>query len=190
MGGLSDKVQFNVSIKGSIGHDHLHLIGWICGQMRQRSLYGYNRPIAQYAPQTWSEVPEEHWDQCKFDGKIITIPEDQYTQWVNHGFYYRGDWAEEFGITEPIRHWDTLGEYLQKVKDIKGVIPYDVAGSKANEILDYWMAAYTDSICLEIPGNIFYSKSYDDLYTVYSPIFDDTMVEMAKKMKEWGDAGY
>ncbi|MGI5851412.1 MAG: ABC transporter substrate-binding protein [Caldicoprobacterales bacterium] len=146
--------------------------------------------LPKYAPQTWSEVPEEHWDQCKFDGKIITIPEDQYTQWVNHGFYYRGDWAEEFGITEPIRHWDTLGEYLQKVKDIKGVIPYDVAGSKANEILDYWMAAYTDSICLEIPGNIFYSKSYDDLYTVYSPIFDDTMVEMAKKMKEWGDAGY
>jgi putative aldouronate transport system substrate-binding protein len=97
--------------------------------------------LPKYAPQTWSEVPEEHWDQCKFDGKIITIPEDQYTQWVNHGFYYRGDWAEEFGITEPIRHWDTLGEYLQKVKDIKGVIPYDVAGSKANEILDYWMAA-------------------------------------------------
>ena len=101
--------------------------------------------LPKYAPQTWSEVPEEHWDQCKFNGRIITIPEDQYTQWVNHGFYYRGDWAREFGITEPIRHWDTLGEYLQKVKDVKGVIPYDVAGSKANEILDYWMAAYTDS---------------------------------------------
>lgn len=146
--------------------------------------------LPKYAPITWSEVPEEHWDQCKYKGRIITIPENQYTQWVNHGFYYRGDWAEEFGITEPIRDWDTLGEYLQKVKDIKGVIPYDVAGSKANELLDYWFWAHTDSITLEIPGNLFYSKSYDDLYTVYSPIFEDTMVDMAKKMKEWGDAGY
>lgn len=143
-----------------------------------------------YAPITWAEVPQEHWDQCKYKGRIITIPEDQYTQWVNHGFYYRGDWAREFGITEPIRDWDTLGEYMQKVKDVKGVIPYDVAGSKANELLDYWMASYTDSICLEIPGNLFYSKSYDNLYTVYSPMLEPVMLEMAKKMKEWGDAGY
>ena len=79
---------------------------------------------------------------------------------------------------------------MQKCKDIKGVIPYDVAGSKASELLDYWMASYTDSICLEIPGNLFYSKSYDDLYTVYSPMLEPVMLEMAKKMKEWGDAGY
>ena len=143
-----------------------------------------------YAPVTWSEVPQEHWDQCKFNGKIITIPEDQYTQWINHGFFYRGDWAKEFGITEPIRDWDTLGEYLQKCKDIKEVIPYDVAGSKASELLDYWMASYTDSVCLEIPGNLFYSESYDDLYTVYSPLTEPVLLEMAKKMKEWGDAGY
>lgn len=146
--------------------------------------------LPQYAPQTWSEVPEEHWDQCKYDGKIITIPEDQYTQWVNHGFYYRGDWAEEFGITEPIRDYDTLGEYLQKVKDEKGVIPYDVDGGKANELLDHWMNAHTDSIALEVPGGIFYSKTYDEIDTVYSPFFEETAVDMAKKMQEWAEAGY
>ena len=146
--------------------------------------------LPKYAPQTWSQVTEEEWKQCMYDGKIITIPENQYTQWVNHGFYYRGDWAKEFGITEPIRDYETLGLYLQKVKEEKGVIPYDVAGSKANELFDHWFSAHTDSIMLEIPGNIFYSKSYDEITTVYSPIFEDTMVEMAKTMKEWGDAGY
>ena len=34
---------------------------------------------------------------------IMMIPEDHYTQWVNHGIYYRGDWAKEFGITEPLQ---------------------------------------------------------------------------------------
>lgn len=146
--------------------------------------------LPKYAPQTWSQVTEEEWDQCKFNGRIITIPENQFTQWINHGFYYRGDWAKEFGITEPIRDYETLGLYLQKVKEEKGVIPYDVNSSKANELFDHWFSAHTDSIMLEIPGNIFYSKSYDEITTVYSPIFEDTMVDMAKTMKEWGDAGY
>ena len=47
--------------------------------------------LSAYAPQTYAQVPAEHWDMCKLDGKIYLIPEDNFAQWTNHGFMYRGD---------------------------------------------------------------------------------------------------
>lgn len=49
--------------------------------------------LQTYAPQTWAQVPAEHWELCKYNGEIYMIPEDNYTQWTNHGFMYRGDWG-------------------------------------------------------------------------------------------------
>lgn len=147
-----------------------------------------------YAPKTYAEISEEDWEQCKYNGKIVCIPENDFTQWVDHGIYYRGDWAEEFGIKEPITDWETLGEYFQGIKDNKpDVIPWDVVGTK-NEVIDQgWFVTATDSIPLDIPtgfARLFWSKSYDEKYNVYSPYFEDTFVEFAKLMKEWADKGY
>lgn len=148
--------------------------------------------LPTYAPLTWKEVPAEDWAETKYKNQIMLIPEDHYTQWVNHGFLYRGDWAKEFGITSPIKDWETLGTYFQNVKDKKpGVIPWDTNGTA--DIATGYMNSHTDAIDLPVNTGLFslvYGKSYDAKYTAYSPVFDDTFVTFAKQMKEWADKGF
>lgn len=151
--------------------------------------------LPKYAPVTWASVPKENWDQSKYNGKIVVIPEDAYTQWINHGFIYRGDWAKEFGITAPITNWDTMGKYFQGIKDKKpGVIPWDMNGGGYN-IAPFWFNSKTmginiDAVPCAVGTSLFYGKSANDPYTVFSPYMDTTFMDLAKKMKTWGDAGY
>lgn len=148
--------------------------------------------LPKYAPQTWNSVPEDAWAQSKYNGKIVLIPENAYTQWVNHGFFYRGDWAKEAGITEPIKDWDGIGKYLQYIKDNKpDVIPWDaVSGVSTFGGFD---TSYTDNLELPISTGylpVFTAKSFDEKYTINSPVFEDTMVKYATMMKDWADKGF
>lgn len=149
--------------------------------------------IPKYAPKTWAEIPADHWEQIKYNGKIIGFPENSYTQYVNHGIYYRGDWAKEFGITEPIKDWDTMSKYFQGIKNKKpGVVPWDAAGTLASTY-EGFILSKTDAVDVRVGTGfhkIFWAKSYDDKFTIYSPIFEDSFVDYAKTMKEWGDKGY
>lgn len=145
-----------------------------------------------YAPATWKEVPQEDWEQCKYNGQIVVLPENSFSQWVNHGMMYRGDWAKEFGINK-VTNFDELGRYFQGIVDKKpGVIPFD-AGASA-QMFHGWVADNTDAIQLDmIPTgfmNIFFAKSFDERYTVMSPVFEQTFLDYANRMKEWGDKKY
>ncbi|MBB6675613.1 ABC transporter substrate-binding protein [Cohnella nanjingensis] len=147
--------------------------------------------LPKYAPFTWESVPQENWAQSKYNGKIVLIPEDAYTQWVNHGFFYRGDWAKEAGITEPIKDWDGMEKYMQYVKDNKKIVPWDATGGTST--FGGWTQSYTPN--LELPMStgylpVFAAKSYDERYTAVSPVFEDTFLDFAKKMKSWGDKGF
>ncbi len=149
--------------------------------------------IPKYAPNVWASVTPEQWEECKYEGKIVLMPENNFTQWTNHGAIYRADWAKEFGITEPIRDFDTLGKYFQGIKDNKpDVIPWEVQANITTANLAYgYILTNTDHVALDfVSPAIFYAKSYDEKYSVTLPVFDDIYVEFAKKMKEWGDKGY
>ncbi|MCG7214849.1 DUF3502 domain-containing protein [Paenibacillus mucilaginosus] len=149
--------------------------------------------LPKYAPETWKEIKPEEWDQTKYKDKIYMIPENSYTQWVNHGFFYRGDWAKEFGITEPIKDFETMGKYFQGIKDKKpDVIPWDSNGTNGEHAKGF-IQSKTDAIELAVPTGylpVVWGKSYDERYTAHSPIFDDTFVDFAKMMKAWADRGY
>lgn len=153
--------------------------------------------LKTYAPQTYATVPAENWEACKYEGQIYFIPEDNYTQWTNHGIYYRGDWAKEFGLTS-ITSFADLGKYFQGVIDNKtGVIPWDVSGSAAqgNQFAGAYIQSNTSNIVIDgIPigqSALFYGASKDDAFTVVSPYMDGTTFEdFAVMMKSWADAGY
>lgn len=153
--------------------------------------------LQKYAPKTWAAVSPEHWDMCKFNGTIYFAPEDQYEQWTNHGFLYRGDWAVEAGIENgEVMSWEEMGKYFQYVKDNKeGVIPWDANGSGssiAEQMLGGWIASKDGVIIVEgLPVPLFYGNSTSDPYTL-SRIFleGDSLVNFAKLMKTWDDAGY
>ncbi|HWT74125.1 MAG TPA: DUF3502 domain-containing protein [Mobilitalea sp.] len=153
--------------------------------------------LKTYAPQTYAQVPAANWDACKYDGSIYFIPEDNYTQYTNHGMFYRGDWAKEFGLTT-ISSFEDLGKYFQGVVDNKtGVIPWDVSGTAANgnALAGGYIESKTSNIVIEgVPiglSTLFYGASASDPYTVVSPYMDGTTFEdFAVMMKSWADAGY
>ena len=76
--------------------------------------------LETYAPVTWASIPKEHWDVCTYNGTIYFIPEDNYSQWTNHGFAYRLDWAKEAGLENGVQTWEEMTEYLEYVKDEYG----------------------------------------------------------------------
>ncbi|MDR3598398.1 ABC transporter substrate-binding protein [Clostridium sp.] len=153
--------------------------------------------LKTYAPETWKSVPAGHWDQCKYNNQIYLIPEDNYTQYTNHGMFYRGDWAKEAGLGQ-INNFQDLGKYFQYVKDHKnGVIPWDVSGTaaNANQFAGGYMESNTPNIEIDgIPvglSSIFYGKSKDDPYTLTSPYMEgNTLEDFATLMKSWADAKY
>lgn len=153
--------------------------------------------LKTYAPKTWESVPANHWDECKYNGEIYLIPEDNYAQYTNHGFYYRGDWATEFGLGD-INNFADFGKYLQGVKDTKAeVIPWDVSGTpaNANALAGGYFNSNTAMIGIDgIPiglSAVFYGKSKDDVFTLASPYMEGTSFEdFATMMKSWADAGF
>ena len=152
--------------------------------------------LQTYAPQTWAQVPAEHWELCKYNGEIYMIPEDNYTQWTNHGFMYRGDWAREAGLENGVHSWADMEVYLQWIKDNKeGVYPWDADGNGTSygpQMSGGWQTSHTTNIFIEgLPVGLFYGVSKDDPYTLSRYYLEgDEFVEFARTMKRWADAGY
>ncbi len=152
--------------------------------------------LKTYAPQTFASVSEEHWNMCKLNDKIYLMPEDNYAQWINHGFMFRGDWAKEAGLANGVKSWEDLGKYFAYIKANKmDVIPWDAAASGqafGNQLSGGYFQSKTPSIFidgLDVP--IFFGASKEDPFTLVSPYMEgDVYVTFAKMMKEWGDAGY
>lgn len=148
--------------------------------------------IPQYAPLTWEEIPAEDWDQARFNGEIVAFPENNYSQYVNHGLYYRGDWAEEFGITEHIDSFDDMAVYFQGIVDnYPDVVPWDAQGSHVG-LLGGWFESKTDVVGVAVPLriNIFRGASWEDPFTIKSIVFDPLFDEYAETMAEWYERGF
>lgn len=152
--------------------------------------------LKTYAPKTYESVSGEHWNMCKLDGKIYLIPEDNYAQWTNHGFMYRGDWAKQFGLTGGIHSWNDFGKYLAGIKaNYPDVIPWDASASGqafGQQLSGGYFQSKTPTLFIDgLSVPLFFGASKDDIFTLVSPYVEgDEYVAFAKQMKEWADAGY
>lgn len=152
--------------------------------------------LSTYAPKTYETVSKDHWDMCKYNGKIYMMPENNYAQWTNHGFMYRNDWAKEFGLANGINSFEELGKYFAGIKANKpDVIPWDASASGqafGTQLSGGYFQSTTNHIFidgLDVP--IFFGNSKDDMFTLVSPFMEgDEYIEFAKQMKAWDEAGY
>lgn len=151
--------------------------------------------LSTYAPKTWEAVPEAHWDECSLDGSIWFAPEDQYTQYTNHGIYWRADWAAEGGVAQ-VTTFPELGDYFAAVKENHPeAYPWDAsAPNNLGGLLPGYLQDNTQTVAImgTETGNFnLFAYDREDPYTVVSPYMDgDEMVDGANLMKEWADAGY
>jgi len=150
--------------------------------------------LSTYAPKTFAQVSKEHWEMSKLDGQIYLMPEDNYAQWINHGFIFREDYAKEAGLTNGVNSWAELDTYFASVKKLHpDVIPWDIAGTTgvAQTISGGWISSHTNNIMIEGLDVPIFWGSQDDYFKVDAPVMtSDTFVDFAKQMKAWSDAGY
>jgi putative aldouronate transport system substrate-binding protein len=152
--------------------------------------------LKENAPQTWEQVDGAgDWDLTKLDdGQIYFIPEDDFTQYTNHGFFYRGDWAKAAGFEDGnITKFEDFTKYFQWVKDNKPeAYPWDVAGDPSADLTGY-MQGHTDMQTLQqvSAGNYYpFQTTADDPNTVTSWYMEgDALVEAAELAKQWNEIG-
>lgn len=148
--------------------------------------------LEKYAPETWASVPKEHWDMCKMNGDIYLIPEDNYAQWINQGFMYRGDWAKEAGLANGVHSWEDLTKYFEWVRKSKpNVTPWDSDGASSTYHGEGYIESKSDYIPLDgITSFHMFGVRRSNLKKIYSPFLEgDELVEYAKLMKKWDQIG-
>ena len=145
--------------------------------------------VEKYAPETYKNVTPEQWEECKFEGKIIAIPENELSATTSHGFAYRGDWAKEAGFLDGLKGFSDVEKYLDYIKAQKpDIYPWD-RGATANEYVTGFMNDNSDAIeLLGVP--VFMGKSYSQPYEIFEPYFSDEFMDFAVMMKKWADKGF
>ncbi len=151
--------------------------------------------LKENAPKTWDQVDADgDWDLTKLsDGNIYFIPEDNYKQYTNHGFFYRGDWATEAGLPNgEITKFDDLTTYFEYVLANKeDVVPWETnapgAGTDAYVRGNY---DYRNLIGVNVGNYEMWQTTASDPYTVTSYIMEgNAFKEAAAEMKKWNDMG-
>lgn len=148
------------------------------------------------APKTWAQVDKAgDWDLTKLaDGQIYFIPEDNFTQYTNHGFFYRGDWAKAAGFADGnITKFEDFTKYFQWVKENKpDAYPWDAAGDNQAALMGY-LQGHTDEQNLQqvSAGNYYpFQTSASDPDKVTSWFMEgDELLDAAKLAKQWNDLG-
>ena len=148
------------------------------------------------APKTWEGVNAKgDWELCKLpDGSIYFIPEDNYTQWTNHGYFYRGDWATSAGLADgTITEFEQLTQYFTWVKENeKKAYPWDVPGSSTVPLTGY-LQSKTDGQTIQqlSAGNYYpFQTTKANPYTVGSWYMESPeLLAAAELAKNWNQIG-
>ncbi len=146
--------------------------------------------LRTYCPGTYRNVTSEQWQECSYNGDIYMIPENEYSQWTNHGFIYRDDIAKKAGIDE-VKSWNDLTKYVTYVaENIPEMTPWDVKGDNTIITLGYLMSASGYVPIYELTTYGLWGADKDNLKTIYSPFYEgDELIEFAKLMKQWNNIG-
>ncbi len=145
--------------------------------------------LRKYCGLTYTNVSESQWDACSYNDTIYLIPENEYTQWTNHGFIYRTDLAKEAGL-ESVSSWEDLTTYFEGVTAYHPeIIPWDIASSNRAP-LGYIMSKMDYSPIYELTTYGIWGEDEDNTGKITSPYYvGDTFVEYAKLMKYWNEIG-
>jgi ABC-type glycerol-3-phosphate transport system substrate-binding protein len=152
--------------------------------------------LKEHAPKTWAQVDAAgDWDLTKLDdGQIYFMPEDNFTQYTNHGFFYRGDWAKAAGFADGnITKFEDFTKYFQWVKTNKPeAYPWDVAGDSQAALVGYLQGHTDEQNLQQVSSGNYYPFQVDqsDPNKVTSWFMEgDELLKAAELAKQWNDIG-
>lgn len=146
--------------------------------------------LRTYCPLTYRSVTVDQWRQCSYNNSVYLLPENEYSQWTNHGFIYRGDIASEAGVGE-IKSWKDMTSYLAYVKESRTeMIPWDAKGDNTIITLGYLMSASNYIPIYELTTYGLWGADKSNLKKIYSPYYEgDEFIQFARLMKSWDTIG-
>lgn len=146
--------------------------------------------LQSFCPRTFANVSREEWSKCTYDGDVYFIPENEYTQWTNHGFIYRGDIAKAAGINE-VSSWDELDEYVSYVvKNRPDMEVWYVDGSNTIVTLGYISSKAEYYPIYEVTTYGLWGAKASDMGKIVSPFYEgQELIDFAKLMKKWDSEG-
>ena len=146
--------------------------------------------LRNYCAVTYTNVSQNLWNSCKYNGDIYFIPENEYTQWTNHGFIYRVDIAKEAGLSQ-IDSWEDMTTYFKCViENHPGMVPWDISGDSEITALGYLMSSMKYLPIYELTTYGLWGEDADNRGKIISPYYKgNELIEFARLMKEWNRMG-
>ncbi|MFC5651293.1 extracellular solute-binding protein [Paenibacillus solisilvae] len=142
--------------------------------------------LPTYAPDTWSKVPKQDWNEASVKGKIYAIPAT-YPEYTPDGLVYREDWRTELNLPE-IKDLDSIEAYLDGVKKAKpNVTP--INGKAWNEVFSLFKS-YNGYEQIGGDSGVVVAKSYDTPRDIIAYPFTAEFEAWVKRMKTWADKGF
>ncbi|MCR5157100.1 MAG: extracellular solute-binding protein [Butyrivibrio sp.] len=146
--------------------------------------------LKRYCPRTYENVNAGLWKDCSLDGTIYFIPENEYSQWTNHGFVYRKDLAREAGLQE-VDSWEDLTTYFEGVrKNHPEMIPWDVDHGSRILSLGYLMSKRKYVPIYELTTYGLWGAYAENMNKIVCPFYEGKeFVNYARLMKKWNEIG-
>lgn len=148
--------------------------------------------LPTYAPELYSLIPEEKWNQVKINGSIYAVPsiKDEYT---NHGLLYREDLREKYNLPVP-DSLENLEAYLAGVKENEPDQP--IMRPSVNTASFVWsfsaVAALQYKYGWVAPMGLNYglAANYNTPSEIYNYWSSQDFRDDMKMMKRWADKGF
>ena len=146
--------------------------------------------LQSFCPRTFVNVSKEEWNKCSYGGDIYFIPENEYTQWTNHGFIYRSDVAKAAGLDE-IENWNDLDKYVGFVaKERPDMEVWYVDGSNTTITLGYITSIAKYYPIYELSTYGLWGAKSSDMDKIVSPFYEgQELIDFARLMKKWDSEG-
>lgn len=146
--------------------------------------------LKKYCAVTYTNVSKNIWDSCTYNGDIYFIPENEYSQWTNHGFIYREDIAKEAGLSQ-INSFADLDKYFTCVTTKHPeMTAWDIQGDNSEIALGYLMSSMRYAPIYELSSYGLWGEDMDHAGKIMSPYYKgDEFVEFARLMKKWNKMG-
>ena len=147
-----------------------------------------NDLLPKYAPDNYAMQSENALSQASIDGHLYAVPTLLPT-YTGYGAIYRGDIADEAGITDTIDTFDEVEKYCDYVvANHPEMEPIEMYSSGPELTYVY---AYSKGYTSIDNGLRYLFFDTNDASSKVTPIYDmDGAADFYNKMKTWGDKGY
>lgn len=146
--------------------------------------------LRNYCGVTFTNVTASEWQSCSYDDNIYFIPENEYTQWTNHGFIYRKDLAAEAGL-EAVNSWKDMDVYFEYVtREHPEMIPWDISEGSVTAAIGYIMSSSSYAPIYELSTYGIWGEDTDNKGKIISPYYrGNELLDFARLMKKWNEMG-